>query len=237
GVSTLGLAPRAGGIGEIEDHHDVADIALSRRRQVGVAAIEIVAVHAAAGRAPLGDQLRRAGARDVINCDAPPNSAGPLSPSRSWLTIMMPFATRTLWECQPCGRSMVASLRGWRGSAASTMVVPLGQCMCPIKSVPPSTQTCPPPGQSKCDMRVVFDRLDTKRSTTVRSWGGASAGAQPVLARSSSGDFDDAAGGVATPLFEQVEAFQRGLIAGHEQGGGLPVVVVDVLEPGAARHR
>src|SRR6516162_275245 len=62
---------RAGGIGEIEDHHDVADIALGRRRQVGVAAIEIVAVHTAAGRAPLGDQLRRAGARDVIDPDAP----------------------------------------------------------------------------------------------------------------------------------------------------------------------
>jgi hypothetical protein len=29
----------------------------------------------------------------------------------------------------------------------------------------PSTQTCPPPGQSKCDISVVFDRLDTKRST------------------------------------------------------------------------
>jgi hypothetical protein len=78
---------------------------------------------------------------------------------------MMPFATRTLWECQPCGRSMVASLRGWRGSATSTIVVPLGQCMWPIKSVVPSAQTCPPPGQSKCDISVVFDRLDTKRST------------------------------------------------------------------------
>jgi hypothetical protein len=62
---------RTGGIGEIEDHHDVADIALGRRRQVGVAAIEIVAVHAAAGRAPLGEELRRAEARDVINCDTP----------------------------------------------------------------------------------------------------------------------------------------------------------------------
>src|SRR6516164_4473403 len=167
----------------------------------------------------------------------PPNSADPLSPSRSWLTIMMPFATRTLWECQPCGRSMVASLRGWRGSATSTIVVPLGQCMWPIKSVAPSTQTCPPPGQSKCDMRVVFDRLDTKRSIKVTFVGAASARAQPVLARSSSGDFHDAAGGVATPLFEEVEAFQCGLIAGDEQDGGLPVVAVDVLEPGAARHR
>src|SRR5215467_7661018 len=52
-----------------------------------------------------------------------------------------------------------------------------------------------------------------------------------------SGDFYDAAGGVATPLLEQVEAFQCRLIAGDEQDGGLPVVAVNVLEPGAARHR
>src|SRR5215831_16335394 len=163
----------------------------------------------------------------------PPNSAGPLSPSRSWLTIMMPFATRTLWECQPCGRSMVASLRGWRGSATSTIVVPFGQCMWPIKSVVPSTQTCPPPGQSKCDISVVFHRLDTKTLNQVTFVGAA----QPVLGRSSSGDLDDAAGGVAAPLLEQVEAFQCGLIAGDEQDGSLPVVAVNVLEPGAARHR
>jgi len=61
---------RASGIGEIEDHHDVADIALGRRRQISVAAIEIVAVHTAAGGAPLGDQLRRAGARDIVDRDA-----------------------------------------------------------------------------------------------------------------------------------------------------------------------
>ena len=67
--------------------------------------------------------------------------------------------------------------------------------------------------------------------------GAATAGTQPILALSSSGDFYDAAGGVATPLFEEVEAFQCRLIAGDEQDGGLPVVAVDVLEPGAARHR
>jgi hypothetical protein len=44
------------------------------------------------------------------------------------------------------------------------MVVPLGQCMWAMNNVVPSTQTCPPPGQSKCDKRVVFDWLDTKRS-------------------------------------------------------------------------
>jgi hypothetical protein len=33
-----------------------------------------------------------------------------------------------------------------------------------MNNVVPSTQTCPPPGQSKCDKRVVFDWLDTKRS-------------------------------------------------------------------------
>src|SRR5262249_31836002 len=71
----------------------------------------------------------------------------------------------------------------------------------------------------------------------VKSVEPAPAGKQPVRALSSSGDFYDAAGGVATPLLEQVEAFQCRLIAGDEQDGGLPVVAVDVLEPGAARHR
>src|SRR5262249_55238678 len=40
---------RAAGIAEIEDHHDVADVALGRRRQVGVTAIEM---RGGAGRAP-----------------------------------------------------------------------------------------------------------------------------------------------------------------------------------------
>ena len=33
------------------------------------------------------------------------------------------------------------------------------------------------------------------------------------------------------------QAFQCGLIACDEQDGGLPAVAVNVLEPGAARHR
>jgi hypothetical protein len=57
-----------------------------------------------------------------------------------------------------------ASVRGLRGSATSTMVVPCGACMCPMNIVVPSIQTCPPPGQSKCDTRLVFDRLATERS-------------------------------------------------------------------------
>ena len=60
---------RTGRIGEIEDHHDVADIAFRRRRQVGVAAVEIVAMHAASGSAPFGDRLRIARARDVVDRD------------------------------------------------------------------------------------------------------------------------------------------------------------------------
>src|SRR5262245_57270195 len=58
-----------GRIGEVEDHHDVADIAFGGRRDVGVAAVEIVAVHAAAGGAPRGDQLRGAWTRYVVNAD------------------------------------------------------------------------------------------------------------------------------------------------------------------------
>src|SRR5215510_11077772 len=149
---------------------------------------------------------------------------------------MMPLALRTLWECQPSGRSMVASARGLRGSATSTMVVPCGACMCPMNIVVPSSQTCPPPGQSKCDTRLVFDRLATKRS--IRWSDVVGAGAPPPAFRPSarSGDLHDVAGRIATPLLEQVETFQRRLVARDEQHGGPLVVAVDVLEPGAARH-
>ena len=61
---------RAGGIGEIQDHHDIADVALDGRRDVGVASVEIEAVHAAAGRAPFADQLRIARPRDVVDRDS-----------------------------------------------------------------------------------------------------------------------------------------------------------------------
>ena len=58
---------RTSGIGEIEDHHDVADIALDRRRDIGVASVEIEAMHAATGRAPFRDQLGSAWARNIVN--------------------------------------------------------------------------------------------------------------------------------------------------------------------------
>ena len=61
----------------------------------------------------------RSGGRRRRSRRPPPNSAGPFWPSFSWLTIMMPLATRTLCECQPSGMSIRASSRGLRGSATS----------------------------------------------------------------------------------------------------------------------
>ena len=62
---------------EVENHHDVADVAVHGRRDVGIAAVEIEAVYAARmGRAgpecgvPFGNQLGLRGLRDVINADA-----------------------------------------------------------------------------------------------------------------------------------------------------------------------
>ena len=57
-------------IGEIEDHDDVADIPFGRRRDVGVAAVEIEPMHAAANGAPLRDQLRRCRIGDIVDVDA-----------------------------------------------------------------------------------------------------------------------------------------------------------------------
>jgi hypothetical protein len=57
-------------IGEIEDHHYVADIALGRRRDIGVAAIEIIAVHALAVGAPLGDQAGTRGIGDIVDAES-----------------------------------------------------------------------------------------------------------------------------------------------------------------------
>ena len=71
---------------------------------------------------------------------------------------MMSPLTRTLCECQPSGMSMRASIRGLLGSATSTMVVPLVGRWCPTYIVVPSTQTWPPPGQSKRETSVVLDR-------------------------------------------------------------------------------
>ena len=45
--------------------------------------------------------------------------------------------------------------------------VKVAALMWAMNRVVPSTQTCPPPGQSKCDTRVVLDWLGTKRSEDV----------------------------------------------------------------------
>src|SRR5439155_20526108 len=50
------------------------------------------------------------------------------------------------------------------------------------------------------------------------------------------GELHDMAGGVTTPLLEQVEAFQRGLVARDEQDCRSFLGAVDVLEPGTAGH-
>src|SRR5258708_6384106 len=65
---------RLGRMGEVQDHHDVAYVALRRRRDVGVPAIEIIAVYAATGRSPFGDRFRIARLRYVI--DAQPAAGG-----------------------------------------------------------------------------------------------------------------------------------------------------------------
>ena len=52
---------RIGRVLEVEDHHDVADIAVGGRRDIGVAAVEIEAVHARAAGAPLAICVGRDG--------------------------------------------------------------------------------------------------------------------------------------------------------------------------------
>src|SRR3954454_16812582 len=51
---------------QVEDHDEVADIALRRRRDVGIAAIEVEAMNAGAACLPLVDQARSCGTRDII---------------------------------------------------------------------------------------------------------------------------------------------------------------------------
>ena len=60
----------ARGILQVQDHADVADVALDRRRDVGVAPVERVAVHAFAGRLPLGKLLRLRRIGDVVDAEA-----------------------------------------------------------------------------------------------------------------------------------------------------------------------
>ena len=54
-------------IDQVEDHHDVADIAFGGGRDIGVAAVEVVAVHALARRHPLGNLLRVTRLADVVD--------------------------------------------------------------------------------------------------------------------------------------------------------------------------
>ena len=54
-------------IDEVEDHHDIADVPLDGRGDVGVAPVEIVAVHALAVGAPLSDRPRAGRGRDVVD--------------------------------------------------------------------------------------------------------------------------------------------------------------------------
>src|SRR3569623_3679733 len=61
---------RLRGIGEVEDHDDVADVAFGGRRNVRVAAIEIEPMHAAADRAPHRDQLGLRGIRHIVDIAA-----------------------------------------------------------------------------------------------------------------------------------------------------------------------
>ena len=56
-------------IGEIENHNDVADIALDRRRDIGVSAVKIETMHTAADCPPFGDQSRIGRIRNVVNVD------------------------------------------------------------------------------------------------------------------------------------------------------------------------
>src|SRR5207302_257161 len=55
---------------KVEDHNNVADIALSRRRDVGVTAVEVETMNATAFRPPLRDQPRCRWLRHVIDIDA-----------------------------------------------------------------------------------------------------------------------------------------------------------------------
>lgn len=61
-----------GRILQVQDLDDVADIAGRGRRNIGVAPVKIIAVHAAALRArlPVGDQARPLGTADVVDAQA-----------------------------------------------------------------------------------------------------------------------------------------------------------------------
>ena len=99
---------RFGGIGEVEDHHDVADVALGRGRDVGEAAVEIEAVHAAARSRHLRSAL--AGwARDVVDRKAAAELGGAAVAEPLVVDDHDAVRARTLWECQPSGSSTSAA--------------------------------------------------------------------------------------------------------------------------------
>src|ERR1700676_3772114 len=58
---------RLRGVAEVEDHHDVAAIALDRRRDIGVAAVEIEAMDARTVGLPAGDLARACRCGHVID--------------------------------------------------------------------------------------------------------------------------------------------------------------------------
>jgi hypothetical protein len=64
-------------MGEVQDHHDIAHVALRRRRDVGIPAIKIIAVHTATGRSPFGDRFRIARLRYVIDAKPAAEVGGP----------------------------------------------------------------------------------------------------------------------------------------------------------------
>src|SRR6266403_5281532 len=146
-----------------------------------------------------------------------PNSSLPF-PNRSWLTTMTSLATRTLWECQPSGTAICARTFGWRGSATSTIVVPYGLRMWPTYIVVPSTQTWPPPGQSKWPISVVFQDLAMPGAVS------RSRRAPPL----GSDETNDVAAGLAAPFLVEAESAQRRLVAGDEEDRGVALGAVDV---------
>ena len=54
-------------VGKIENHDDVADIAFGRRRDIGVASVEIETMNAAPGGAPFRDEFRVGRVLDVVD--------------------------------------------------------------------------------------------------------------------------------------------------------------------------
>ena len=58
---------RLHGVGQIEDHYDIADVTLDLRRDIGVAAIEGEAMHAGAVALPTVDLLGRRWVADIVD--------------------------------------------------------------------------------------------------------------------------------------------------------------------------